>query len=180
MQRRHPYRGAVLVRPRRPQDLAALVPVLERTHREVGYPVRTCNVRAGWLAEPVELGGWVAEQDGRVVGHVALHPASGACAPLWREATGRPEDGLAVVSRLLSDARGAGSALLACAEAEAALRGRVPVLEVELDSAARPFYRRRGWTEVGQVDQRWGEHDVRVAVMVRHPVVSGGSTTTRA
>ena len=159
----------MLVRPRHPDDLPALVAVLERTHREVGYPVRATNVRAGWLAEERELGAWVAEQDGRPVGHVALHPPSGAPAELWRSATGRDDGGLAVVSRLLSDARGAGSALLARAETEAAGRGRVPVLEVEVSSAARPFYLRRGWTQVGEVDQRWGEHDVRVAVLVRLP-----------
>ena len=157
------------LRPRHPEDLPALVAVLERTHREVGYPVRAVNVRAGWLAEAHELGAWVAEQDGRTVGHVALHPVSGRCAPVWREATGCGDAGLAVVSRLLSDARGAGSALLARAEQEAAALGRVPVLEVELRSPAREFYLRRGWRQVGEVDQRWGEHDVRVAALVRGP-----------
>ena len=164
----------VLVRPRRPEDLPALVAVLERTHRESGYPVRAGNVRAGFLADDAELGAWVAEQDGGVVGHVALHPSHGVPAPLWREATGRDDEGLAVVSRLLSDAPGTGSALLAHAEQEAERLGRTPVLEVERTSPAREFYLRRGWREVGGVEQDWGRL-VPVAVLVRDPLESARS-----
>lgn len=171
------------VRPRRPDDLPALVEILTRTHVESGYPVRATNVRPGWLAEDHELGAWVAD-DGRPVGHVALHPPRGPSCELWRTATGRDDSGLAVVSRLLSDLRGAGSALLARAEQEATALGRVPVLEVELGSAARTFYLRRGWTQVGEVGQRWGEHDVRVAVLVggaaaRIPGSGGGSAAAQ-
>ena len=160
------------VRARQPADLPPLLPVLERAHREVGYPRRASNVRTGWLADDEALGAWVAVDAGRVVGHVALHPASGACLPLWSAATGRDADGLAVVSRLLSAAPGAGSALLARAEQEAAVRGRAAVLEVDLGGGALGFYLRRGWTRVGEVEQQWGEHRVLVAVLVRDPLES--------
>jgi len=157
------------VRRRHEEDLPVLVAVLARTHRDAGYPVLSVNVRADWLAQAQELGAWVVEEGGRPVGHVALHPAAGPSAPVWRGATGRADTGLAVVSRLLSDAHGAGSILLAHAEQEAAERGRVPVLEVDLSSPARSFYLRRGWTQVGEVAQRWGTLDVEVGVMVRDP-----------
>ncbi len=157
------------VRRRHERDLPALVAVLARTHREAGYPVLSMNVGADWLVQAHELGAWVVEESGRPVGQVALHPAGGPSAPVWRVATGRADTGLAVVSRLLSDAHGAGSVLLAHAEQEAAQCGRVRVLEVDLNSPARNFYLRRGWTQVGQVAQRWGTLDVQVGVLVCDP-----------
>lgn len=151
------------LRPRRPGDLPALVEILARTHAESAYPKRASNVRAGWIADPQELGAWVALDGDRVVGHVALHPAHGASVELWRQGTGRRDDEIAVVSRLFSDARGAGSALLAHAVREAAPRS--PALEVEVASPAYAFYLRRGWTEVGRVTQQWGT-PVPAAVLV--------------
>lgn len=156
----------MIVRPRHPRDLAALLTLLERTHREVGYPVLAENVRTGWLADANELGARVAESDGRPVGHVALHIARGVSTPLWRVATSRDDDGLAVVSRLFSHARGAGTTLLATAVDEAHDMDLAPVLEVERRSAAYGFYLRRGWKIIGEVDQQWGPTPVTAAVLV--------------
>ncbi len=158
----------VAVRPRTPDDLPALLALLQRTHESDGYPVRASRVSAAWLAPDDELAAWVALDGDRPVGHGALHPAGGASLPLWREATGREADGLAVVSRLYTDrsAPGAGTALLEAAVAEARARGRAPVLEVLSSSPARGFYARRGWRRVGEVPQRWGDVPVVVDVLV--------------
>ena len=65
-----------VVRDRRPEDLSVLLPMLERTHQQVGYPVRAAAVRADWLASPDELDAAVAVAGERIVGHVALHVAN--------------------------------------------------------------------------------------------------------
>lgn len=154
------------MRARRPEDLATLMPLLERTHRERGYPVRPTSVRADWLATDDERASWVAELGSRVVGHVALHPAGdGPCAPLWRAATGRDLADLAVVGRLLSDAPGAGTLLLTHAVAAARALGCEPVLTVDATSPAHAFYLRRGWVPAGEADEVWG----RAAAMVLRP-----------
>ena len=158
------------VRPRRPDDVPPLLVLLRRTHEQEGYPVRETAVSGWWLASERELGGWAAEQDGRLLGHVALHPADDdvvAC-PLWERATGRDADGLAVVSRLFTDRTvpGTGGALLQHAVEQAAALDRTPVLQVDPDSAARAFYLRRSWTEVGTARQQWGHRTVDAVLMV--------------
>ncbi len=156
------------VRPRRPQDLPALLPVLQRRHEQQGYPVRPEAVSPWWLADPTELGSWVAVDAERVVGHVALHPAGGAPLTLWEQATGRGASGLAVVTRLFTDgsAPGSGRRLLERACAEAGSRDLVPVLQVDPDSGARAFYRRLGWREVGTARQQWGHRTVDAVACV--------------
>lgn len=160
----------VALRPRQPDDLAALLVLLQRTHEQDGYPVRAAAVSDGWLASADELGAWVAVEGTRVLGHVALHPADGAAVPLWEQATRRPAEQLAVVSRFFTDGsvRGAGTALLTHAVEQAHAVGRDVVLQVDPDSDAVDFYRRRGWREVGSAVQQWGQRTVGAVAMV-HP-----------
>ena len=156
------------LRTREPGDLPVLLAVLQRTHETDGYPVRPEAVSAGWLADPAELGSWVAVAAGRVVGHVALHPAAGTPVPLWVRATGRPADELAVVTPLFTDRTvpGAGRALLSRAVEEATARGLLPVLQVDPDAPARQFYGRLGWREVGTARQQWGPRTVDAVACV--------------
>lgn len=157
-----------MLRPRRPDDLPGLLALLQRAHERDGYPVRQEAVSGGWLASDDELWSAVAEQDGRVVGHVALHPPDPAGLPLWRTATGRDAEGLAMVSRLFTDGSvpGAGTALLAHAREQARADGRVPVLQVDPEGAALGFYLRRGWRRLGTVRQQWGHRTVDAVLMV--------------
>ncbi|MEU1026849.1 GNAT family N-acetyltransferase, partial [Streptomyces sp. NPDC005904] len=53
-------------------DLAACVEVLAQVHKRDGYPVNWPDRPADWLSGTAALGAWVAELDGRVVGHVGL------------------------------------------------------------------------------------------------------------
>lgn len=158
----------VAVRPRRTPDLEVLLPVLQRTHEQEGYPVRPEAVSDWWLAPADGLGAWVAEVDGRVVGHVGLLPARGPSLPVWTSGSGREPDGLAVVARLFTDrtARGAGTALLERSVQEARARGRAAVLEVDVLSPAHAFYLRRGWTALGTVVQQWGPRTVTSAALL--------------
>ena len=155
------------VRLRRPGDLPVLLALLQRTHDREGYPVRAAAVSADWLADPVELGGWVATDGDAVRGHVALHPPKGPAVPVWQAGAGT--DALAVVSRLFTDrARpGTGTSLLAHAVAQASERGRTAVLEVDVLSPALGFYLRRGWRDAGRCVQHWGDRTVDVAALVQ-------------
>lgn len=166
---------SLVLRARRDSDLPGLLVMLQRSHEQVGYPVRASAVSAEWLAVPDELLGAVAEADGRVVGHVALHPApppdadaADSATAQWGRAVGAPGARLAVVSRLVTDGStpGAGSALLQHAMSTARELGRVPVLLVDPESPARGFYGRRGWREIGTARQQWGLRTVDAVLMV--------------
>lgn len=155
-----------------------LLQVLQRTHEQEGYPVRAAAVSAAWVAAAGELDGAVAVAGGRVVGHVALHPGESEDAgPLagWQRATGRAPAGLAVVSRLFTDRTvpGAGTLLLDHAVRRAGALGRTAVLLVDPDSAARAFYARRGWREVGTAVQQWGHRTLDAVLMVPGDAVPG-------
>jgi GNAT superfamily N-acetyltransferase len=158
----------VVLRARHSEDLPVLLALLQRTHEQEGYPVRAAAVATGWVASPRQMGGWVAADADRVLGHVALLPAQGPCVPAWTSASGRSADGLAVVSRFFTDrtVRGAGTALLSHAAQQATARQRVPVLEVDVLSPAYGFYLRRCWQDVGRAVQQWGHRTVDVAAMI--------------
>ncbi|MCW2607565.1 MAG: hypothetical protein JWO60_2258 [Frankiales bacterium] len=160
--------GPAVLRPRRPADLPALLALLQRTHEQEGYPVRQVAVSDWWLASEDELWSAVAEQDGRLLGHVALHPPDPAGLAAWTQAAGRPVEGLAMVSRLFTDRSvpGTGSALLDAAVAHACAVDRVPVLQVDPEAAALDFYLRRSWWRAGTVQQQWGHRTVDAVLLV--------------
>ncbi|MFG2133485.1 GNAT family N-acetyltransferase [Streptomyces sp. NPDC048751] len=142
--------------------MADCVAVLTAVHEDGGYPVHWPDRPADWLTPRSLLSAWVAELDGRVVGHVVLsHSDEGDLAPgLWR--TRHPEAGAAaVVNRLFvspaARGRGIGSALLERATSEAYARGLHPVLDVVAsDTAATALYERLGWELLDVVEQHWG------------------------
>ncbi|MEW1718098.1 GNAT family N-acetyltransferase [Streptomyces sp. NPDC093109] len=159
------------IRPREKGDLEACAQALAEVHRGDGYPVNWPEFPADWLASPGQQAAWVAELDGRVVGHVALSPAGdGDAAPgLWSERTGRPAAGAAVVSRLFvspsARGHGIGALLMDRAVRDAAARGLHPVLDVVAsDTAAAALYERLGWHLLAVVEQRWSPD---LTVMVR-------------
>src|SRR5262249_32483707 len=101
---------------------------------------------------------WVAELDGAVVGHVALHNRSwsGVMAAA-RQHTGRTDEQLAVLSRLLvsplARSHGLGRALLEAATAKAQSLGRLAILDVVTTyTGAIRLYEAAGWKRVGTVD----------------------------
>lgn len=149
-------------RRRTDRDLGDCVRVLAEVHQRDGYPVNWPDVPHTWLTPPSLLAAWVAERDGRVVGHVGLsRSGAGDVAPgLWDARAGVDVDGTAVVNRLFvaPSARGHGIAALLMARAvgEARHRGLHPVLDVVAsDTAAVALYERLGWHLLGTVDQQW-------------------------
>ena len=108
---------------------------------------------------------WVADDDGEVLGHVALHRRSSQeVMALAEVATGLSAQNLVVVARLLvapsGRRRGIGAALLDTATQEASQLERRAVLDVVEDHhAAIALYDRSGWFRVGRVE--WNLPDGR-------------------
>jgi predicted N-acetyltransferase YhbS len=105
------------------------------------------------MTPPYESAAWVAEADGELLGHVALHradrdPTLSAAA----RATGRTADGLAVLARLIVcphlRRHGVGRALLEVALEHAGQADQRVVLDVEHGSQAEAFYEALGWYRV--------------------------------
>ena len=118
------------------------------THVVDDYPKWWPEDPEAFIVPPRELGAWVAEDDGVVVGHVALQtPADDPTFDQVRRATGRDAAAVAVVARLFSSpdvrGRGIGWALLTEAEQAAHAVGRLPILDVGKAQAARPDHRAR-------------------------------------
>jgi GNAT superfamily N-acetyltransferase len=143
------------VRARSEADLDACVEMLRRCHTADGYPARWPPDPRRFVGPPYEDGAWVATDDDRIVGHVALHDAAQdpAC-PLGEHASGLTSDRLAAVARLFSSPRcrrrGIGPSLLQIAADAAHAEGQRPFLNVALHlSDAVALYERSGWTNVG-------------------------------
>ena len=161
--------GARDVRHRTGRDLDDCVRVLAEVHEHDGYPVNWPDRPAGRLTQPSLLAAWVAELDGRVVGHVGLSRSdAGDAAPEpWSARTGLSADATAVVNRLFAPrarGRGIGALLMARAVGEARDRGLHPVLDVVAsDTAAAALYERLGRQLPAPVEPRWSP-DRTVAV----------------
>ncbi|GAA0954295.1 GNAT family N-acetyltransferase [Nonomuraea longicatena] len=143
------------LRPRTDGDLEACAEVLAEVHRADGYPVHWPDRPGEWVARAASIGAWVAELDGRVVGHVGLSEPDpdDRAAGMW----GRPS---AVVGRLFVSpaARGFGVGARLMDQAVTAARavGRHPVLHVVATRTdATAFYERLGWTLMGTVEETW-------------------------
>ena len=149
----------MLLRPRRDEDLPAVVEVLRAVHAVDDYPSRWPGDPAGWLSPPGLHGAWVAvaptdDGDDGVVGHVAL------VAPA-RLPEGPPATGPAtaeVVRLVVAPARrraGVGSLLLAEAVAAARADGLDVDLQVVAGSGAVDVYARLGWVETRRHTASW-------------------------
>lgn len=158
------------VRRRDEGDLGDCLEVLAEVHEVDGYPVNWPQCPADWLARPTQLAAWVAELDGRIVGHLALSPAGAddVAPALWSSRAGTAVADTGVLSRLFvspaARGHGIGALLMSQAVRAARERGLHPVLDVVAsDSAAAALYERLGWSLLAVVDQRWSpEQTVKV------------------
>ena len=151
------HRGPVLIRPRTDDDREVLVALALEIHQGDRYPIFLPDDLWSFLSHPSALARWVAESEGRIVGHVALHGSSmPSVVALASESLGVPPERLGVVARLMvsPDARrmGIGQTLLELATQEALDRGLSPVLDVVTDhTAGIAMYERAGWIKAGVV-----------------------------
>lgn len=152
----------MIVRRRIESDLDECVEIARLVHQVDRYPLYLPTDLHTFLVSPDAYGAWVAEEDGQIIGHVALHPRStDAVLRLASEVLGQPVDRLGIVARLLvapwGRRRGVGRDLLEAAAGEALARGLWPILDVATQlEAAIHLYERCGWTPVGDVTVQLG------------------------
>jgi GNAT superfamily N-acetyltransferase len=135
----------------------ACVRLAEVVHERDGYPAYLATDLRTFLSAPDALAAWVAEAEGQIIGHVALHRRTiPAAMSIAADALTCPADQLGVVARLLVcpdvRRRGVGRALLEVATQEARTLGRWPVLDVsDQFEPAVALYQHSGWVRAGQV-----------------------------
>lgn len=156
------------LRRRTPKDVAACARLIRVVHGESGYPVRLPEPPSAWLVDDV-TDAWVVEQEGGIVGHVALTPVGldAVTRSHWREMTGHDPSELVCVSRLFVRPRvrgqGIGAALLDVAAEEGRRRGLHPVLEVVSPSKGKiGLLDERGWRLLSM--DAWRESPDRLRV----------------
>lgn len=149
------------IRPRLPEDLPDLVTLATAIHRSDGYPpYMPDDDFLGFVASDEAVAAWVATEDGRVVGHVALHNGSSpGVLDLAASEPGVKRSDCGVVARLLVASKtrrsGVGRRLLDHATADCRRRGLVPILDVvDRFEPAISLYENAGWSRLGAVDVR--------------------------
>lgn len=169
-------RPIIVIRERTPADLPAAGAALVAVHSTDGYPVEGVADPEAWLTSPSQINAWVAEVDGRIVGHVAIgHPQAGDAAALTWQANTEGDSDVAVLGRLfvLADARGSalGERLMAAAIEDAAHHGQRLVLDVMAkDAAAIKLYERTGWQRIGSTQHDDGHgHPIAAYCYVSPP-----------
>ena len=122
----------------------------------------------------------MAEEEGEIIGHVALRPdSSEAVVAMASVALKLPADRLGVVARLLVSPRhrrqGIGRSLLEVASQDAHSRGLWPILDVvTYQKKAISLYDKCGWTRAGQVTSRYGDDVVLEEFVYLGPSCTGG------
>lgn len=156
----------VLIRRKAEEDESECLDLLMQVHESDGYPLYLPEDVPAFITPEFEVAAWVAERDGRIVGHVALHRASvDPTLAAAQRATGLPPERLAVVSRLFTAPAlrraGTGRALLQHATTQAESRGQRAVLDVGQALAAPvALYESEGWERVESLTLRVDESAV--------------------
>jgi GNAT superfamily N-acetyltransferase len=151
---------SVLIRRKTEDDAEQCLNLLMQVHESDGYPMYLPEDVPAFITPEYEITAWVAERDGRIVGHAALHQASvDPTLAAAQRATGLPAERLAVVSRLFTSPAlrraGVGRSLLRHATRQAESRGQRAVLDVgQTLNAPVALYESEGWERVDSLALR--------------------------
>jgi ribosomal protein S18 acetylase RimI-like enzyme len=163
--------AAVRIRPRTDADVPECAALLREVYALDGYPVEGVDDAVGWMYPAGMMSSWVAEESGRVLGHVAVcEPREGdAAVSMIVEKTGIAKSDVAVLARLFIGpaARGKGAGrMLARAAFDYAKENRFCVVfdVMEKDRSAIGMYESMGCVFLGSTS---------------HHVPSGGTFLAR-
>ena len=151
------------IRSRRDSDIPGAAEALVKVHASDGYPVEGVDEPEAWLTPPEVLQAWIADLDGRVVGHVALsHPNGEDAVSFWLDQSGATEHEVAVLARLFvaPEARrmALGRRLTEAAMDYGVEHGLRLVLDVMTkDTAAMRLYETLGWQQIGVSKHAYGD-----------------------
>ncbi len=148
-----------MIRPRVDTDLDVVVALATVVQELDGYPVWLPGGDVlEFMVNPPSQAAWVAEIDGRIVGHIALNRATTPeSMQVAAQATGRSVEEMGVIARLLVAPevrrQGIGGALVDVCVAAAVEQGLQPMLDVGLrHGSGVAMYDATGWDRVGKVD----------------------------
>ncbi|KAI0802721.1 acyl-CoA N-acyltransferase [Xylaria sp. FL0064] len=148
------------IRLRRDEDLAACVEIMRAVYLDSGYPVGGVENALKTLRTDDQA--WVAEDNGVIIGHVAMNeaPKTYVNVALWLERY--PQADVAILGRLFVHperrGRGAATKLIRTVEEEARSKGkRLLILALVKDQDAIRLYRHLGWEYYATTVFRWGE-----------------------
>ncbi|MFI1095054.1 GNAT family N-acetyltransferase [Streptomyces sp. NPDC020917] len=153
---------SIAIRPIMDTDVRGAAAALMKVHKTDGYPVEGVEDPEAWIRPPAVLSAWVAEDEGKIVGHVAVMRTQGEGAvSLWRDKSGESEGRIGVLARLfvVREARkhAAGERLMRAAMDYAKQNSLRLVLDVMTkDTAAIRLYERLGWQHIGEVSHHFG------------------------
>ncbi|WP_226483789.1 GNAT family N-acetyltransferase [Streptomyces parvulus] len=165
----------VTVRPFSDDDLTGAAEALVEVHETDGYPVEGVDDPEAWIKSEDVLAAWIAESDGRIVGHVAvMKPQGEAAADLWVKQSGDDMGHVGVLARLfvVQSARkqAAGRQLMEAAVSHARDHGLRLVLDVMVkDASAIRLYERLGWRKIGETIHHFGNGETIPAVCYVSP-----------
>ncbi|MGW5037167.1 N-acetyltransferase family protein [Streptomyces parvulus] len=166
---------SVTVRPFSDDDLTGAAEALVEVHETDGYPVEGVDDPEAWIKSEDVLAAWIAESDGRIVGHVAvMKPQGEAAADLWVKQSGDDMGHVGVLARLfvVESARkqAAGRQLMEAAASHARDHGLRLVLDVMVkDASAIRLYERLGWRKIGETIHHFGNGETIPAVCYVSP-----------
>ncbi|MGW6527432.1 GNAT family N-acetyltransferase [Streptomyces venezuelae] len=148
--------ASTIVRPFESDDLDRAAAALVEVHKTDGYPVEGVEDPQAWLCSADVLAAWVAEEEGEVVGHVAiLRPRDEDAVEMWTKQSGDDKAHVAVLARLFvvraARKHETGKRLTEAAMRFAQERDLRLVLDVMTkDVAATRLYERLGWQKIGE------------------------------
>ncbi|EMC92782.1 hypothetical protein BAUCODRAFT_77041 [Baudoinia panamericana UAMH 10762] len=151
----------ITVRERAARDVDECVELLELVYQRDGYPVQGTANAVSFLTGESTWRAWVAEEQGRIVGHIAVSSPSNddLAVALHRSIYGN--QAIAVLERLFvhPTARGCGaaSALMQTAQSYGASKGqRLVLFALIKDRNAIRLYERLGWRNFGTALYNYG------------------------
>lgn len=149
----------MIIRDRRAGDLPGLVDILRRVQKEHDYPVVWPSEPIRWLLGDANLGAWVLESSGTLIGQIGAADHG---------------DGTGWIERLFVDPtvgrRGAGRALLRHATARILAADLRPRLEVaDNGAAAQQLYRSENWQQISQEPVDWGGDLIADVLIFEYP-----------
>jgi GNAT superfamily N-acetyltransferase len=162
----------VEVRRRTESDLDACVALAAVVKAVDDYPPHLPHELLRFVVGSDSIDAWVAQEEGNVVGHVALNrTTSDEVMALAGQVLGKPPEALAVVARLFvaptRRGEGTGARLLRTATVAAVDRGLAPILDVATHfKPAIALYEKLGWRRVGSVTVTFLEQDLHEFVYV--------------
>ncbi|KAI1421121.1 acyl-CoA N-acyltransferase [Xylaria sp. FL1777] len=149
-----------VIRLRKDEDLAACVEIMTAVYHTSGYPVGGVENALEELRTDDQA--WVAEDNGVIIGHVAMNKARETYVnvALWLERY--PQADVMVLGRLFVHperrGRGAATKLIRTVEEEARSKGkRLLILALVKDQDAIRLYRHLGWEHYATTVFRWGK-----------------------